>query len=105
MMYKILKKFKNPKKRIRVSLLLCYDTGAILIAEYFALLIRFEFRPSMIKEVFLHSLMSYSFLNLLCSISIFAFFSLYESLWRYASVTELLNTVLACVVSSVIQLV
>lgn len=104
-MWETIKKIKNPKKRIRVSLLLCYDIGAILISEYGALLIRFEFRPSLIKEVFLESMLHYSFINVLCTLLIFSLFSLYESLWRYASVTELLNTVLACVLSSMVQVV
>ena len=104
-MWETIKKIKNPKKRIRVSLLLCYDIGAILISEYCALLIRFEFRPSLIKEVFLESMLRYSFINVLCTLLIFSLFSLYESLWRYASVTELLNTVLACVLSSMAQVV
>lgn len=104
-MWNSISKLKNPKKRIRVSLLLCYDIGAILISEYCALLIRFEFRPSLIKEVFLESMLHYSFINVLCTLLIFSLFSLYESLWRYASVTELLNTVLACVVSSMAQVV
>lgn len=96
---------KNPKKRIRVTLLLIYDIMAILAAEYLALLIRFEFRPSFIKPVFLDSLVHYSVFNVLCTLVIFALFSLYESLWRYASVTELLNLVLGCIVSSMVQLV
>ena len=104
-MWNSISKLKNPKKRIRVSLLLCYDIGAILISEYGALLIRFEFRPSLIKEVFLESMLHYSFINVLCTLLIFSLFSLYESLWRYASVTELLNTVLACVLSSMVQVV
>lgn len=104
-MWNSISKLKNPKKRIRVSLLLCYDIGAILISEYCALLIRFEFRPSLIKEVFLESMLHYSFINVLCTLLIFSLFSLYESLWRYASVTELLNTVLACVLSSMVQVV
>lgn len=104
-MWNSISKLKNPKKRIRVSLLLCYDIGAILISEYCALLIRFEFRPSLIKEVFLESMLHYSFINVLCTLLIFSLFSLYESLWRYASVTELLNTVLACVLSSMAQVV
>ena len=104
-MWKTVNKLKNPKKRIRVSLLLCYDIGAILLAEYCALLIRFEFRPSLIKDVFLDSMLHYSFINILCTLLIFSLFSLYESLWRYASVTELLNTVLACVLSAMVQIV
>ncbi len=98
-------KIKNPKKRIRISLLLIYDVLAILIAEYMALLIRYEFHPQYIKPIYLESVAHYTVINVIVTILIFAFFSLYESLWRYASVTELLNLTVACLVSSCLQLV
>jgi FlaA1/EpsC-like NDP-sugar epimerase len=98
-------KIKNPKKRIRVSLLIIYDILVILIAEYMALLIRYEFRPGRIKEWYLTSIMHYSPVNIIVTILIFAMFALYDSLWRYASVTELLNLTLACLFSSGLQLI
>lgn len=97
--------WKNPKKRIRVSLLLLYDIAVILLAEYGALLIRFEFRPSAIKPEFIEELIHYSPINIVLTLVIFALFSLYDSLWRYASVTELLNLTLACIISSMAQVV
>lgn len=101
----MLRKIKNPKKRVRVSLLVIYDIQVILIAEYMALLIRYEFHPERIKPIYLTSLMRYSLINLILTILVFSLFALYESLWRYASVTELLNLTLACLVSSGIQLI
>lgn len=97
--------WKNPKKRIRASLLLLYDIAVILLAEYGALLIRFEFRPSAIKPEFMEKLIHYSPINIVLTLVIFALFSLYDSLWRYASVTELLNLTLACIISSMAQVV
>lgn len=97
--------WKNPKKRIRVSLLLLFDIAVILLSEYGALLIRFEFRPATIKPEFLDALVHYSPINIVLTLVIFALFSLYESLWRYASVTELLNLTLACIISSMAQVV
>ena len=44
----MLKNIKNPKKRIRISLLIIYDVLVILLAEYLALLIRYEFHPEKI---------------------------------------------------------
>lgn len=102
---KAINSLKNPKKRIRVALLILYDLMVIGISEYMALLIRFEFRPGMIKEGFLQSLIQYTPINLICTIIIFALFSLYESLWRYASVTELFNLTVSCIVSAMVQLV
>lgn len=101
----MLQKIKNPKKRIRVSLLIIYDVLVILFSEYMALLIRYEFHPERIRDIYLQSLLHYSLINVVLTILIFGLFSLYESLWRYASVTELLNLSLACLVSSGVQLI
>lgn len=101
----MLQKIKNPKKRIRITLLIIYDVFAILLAEYMALLIRYEFHPNRIREIYLESLLHYSVINIIVTILIFYLFALYESLWRYASVTELLNLTLACLVSAGMQLV
>ena len=100
-----IKNWKNPKKRVRVFLLLLYDIGVILLAEYGALLIRFEFHPELIKPNHLDAVSRYSVINVLLTLLIFALFGLYESLWQYASVTELLNLVLACIVSATAQMV
>lgn len=105
MWIRTIKGLKNPKKRIRVSLLILYDILVIGISEYTALLIRFEFHPGMIRKPFLESMIHYTPINIGCTLIIFALFSLYESLWRYASVTELLNLVLSCIVSAMFQLV
>lgn len=101
----MLRKIKNPKKRIRISLLLLYDVMAILLSEYMALLIRYEFRPDKINVDHLETMLKFSAVNVIVTLAIFAFFSLYESLWRYASVTELLNLTLACMVSAGMQLI
>ena len=101
----MLRRINNPKKRIRISLLLLYDVMAIFMSEYMALLIRYEFRPDKIKPEHLKLVLEFSVLNILLTVFIFSIFSLYESLWRYASVTELLNLTLACLVSAGVQLI
>lgn len=101
----MLRRINNPKKRIRISLLLLYDVMAIFMSEYMALLIRYEFRPDKIKPEHLKLVLEFSVLNILLTVFIFSLFSLYESLWRYASVTELLNLTLACLVSAGVQLI
>lgn len=71
----MLQKIKNPKKRIRISLLLIYDVLAILIAEYMALLIRYEFHPQYIKPIYLESVAHYTVINVIVTILILPFFS------------------------------
>ena len=64
MWIRTIKGLKNPKKRIRVSLLILYDILVIGISEYTALLIRFEFHPGMIRKPFLESMIHYTPINI-----------------------------------------
>lgn len=75
MWIRTIKGLKNPKKRIRVSLLILYDILVIGISEYTALLIRFEFHPGMIRKPFLESMIHYTPINIGCTLIIFALFS------------------------------
>ena len=80
----MLQKIKNPKKRIRISLLLIYDVLAILIAEYMALLIRYEFHPQYIKPIYLESVAHYTVINVIVTILIFAVNSIFEEAFRFS---------------------
>ena len=68
MWIRTIKGLKNPKKRIRVSLLILYDILVIGISEYTALLIRFEFHPGMIRKPFLESMIHYTPINIGCTL-------------------------------------
>lgn len=91
-------------KRIRVILLLIYDIVAVLLAEVLALFVRFEFSVQRIPFEYKEAAYDYSIINLACTFYIFLLFQLYSSLWRYASIMELLNIVLACILSGVVSI-
>ena len=80
---------------MRVILLLVGDVIAIMLSSFFALWIRYELVFADIDRNFLESIWGYAGINIICTIAIFYVFHLYTSLWKYASVNELVNITLA----------
>ena len=93
------------KKNIRVVFLILYDIIAVLVAQYCALLARFDLRPYKIEPKFLETAKIYAPINIVCTLIIFVLLHLYSSLWEYASVQEMINLVLACGLSTAAQIV
>ncbi len=92
-------------KAPRVMLLLIYDTMAVCLAEFLALWTRFEFSFDKIDAPFVETASHYVLLNVFVTVLIFALFKLYNSLWQYASVQEMLSVVGACVMAAASQCV
>lgn len=103
MYQKIKNLFDGTSKSIRIILLAIYDICAICIAEFLALWTRFEFSFDRIENVFLDAAIRYTLINIITTLIIFAMFKLYSSLWRYASVQEMFNVVIACVLAACVQ--
>ena len=99
-MRQIRKIFNETPKMLRVLLLLIYDASAVVMAEFLALLTRFEFSVSQITPVYLDHALYYVAINIVVTIVIFAFLKLYNSLWKYASVQEMLNVFVACALAA-----
>lgn len=70
-------------------LLVCYDMLAVSAAYFFALLLRFDFRFSMIPAVYYNAWLRFSPIYAVLCVFVFRFFKLYRSIWRFASYTEL----------------
>lgn len=68
-----------------------------------ALWLRFDFSFTAIDPEFLQSVHTYMWINVVCTIIVNVFFKMYKILWRFASMLELRNTVIAVFVSSFIQ--
>lgn len=104
-MGKQVKKYiKDKKLFIRRTLLFIFDVLTINVASYLALLTRFEFKFSDIPIRYINAVYNYMLINVICTIIIFYIFKLYNSLWKYASVNELFNVVIACTLSSMVQI-
>ncbi|MBQ8985564.1 polysaccharide biosynthesis protein [Candidatus Saccharibacteria bacterium] len=82
------------KKLPQIILLCIADLAVFLLASYLSLALRFDFGE--IPTNFLNNLAHSLPLNAIIVLIVFYLTGLYTSVWRYASVVELLNVVAAC---------
>ena len=102
----MLEKIKNPRRSDVVSFfLICYDICVVSLSYFGALLLRFDFRYSQIPADYLNAWKGFSPVYAVLCVAIFGLFHLYKSVWRYASVTELVRATEACVVTSLVHAV
>lgn len=103
----MVRKIKNlvldSSKTMRIVLLIIYDVCAVCVSEFLALWTRFEFSFRQMETVYIETALKYTLINIVTTLCVFAIFKLYSSLWRYASVHELLNVVAACVMVACMQ--
>jgi len=86
-------------------LLMAYDIFAIHAAYFIALWGRFDFLYSQIPHTFFSSYSRFITVYALFAVAVFWFFRLYNSVWRYASYDELIRTVEASVLTSIVHAV
>lgn len=91
----------NYAKFWRRAALLVYDVLSVILASFLSLLIRFEFKMSLVPEYFSGPVMDSLPVTIAVSIFLFWIFRLYDSLWAFAGETELQNLVIACVLSGI----
>lgn len=87
----------------RIILLIMSDMIAILLSSVLSLYVRYEFKFMDVKREFWEAILEAYFPNVVITLIIFYIFRLYNSVWRYASDTELVNTILAVVICAAIQ--
>lgn len=87
------------RRKIFPLCLLLLDTGIVISAPFLALYLRFE---GLIDKRYLDLIITYLPEIVLIRLTTFYLFALYQRLWRYASVPELLSIVSAVTVSSCI---
>ena len=96
--------FYHSKEALLKSLaLLLLDITLIICCMIGALWLRFDFSFTKILPVFWKSLHTYMWINVICTVAINALCKLYTSLWRFASIVELRNAVIAILSSSILQ--
>lgn len=84
------------KKLPQIFLLCLADMIVFIATSYFTLALRFDFGE--IPANFLHDLSISIPLGILIMVVTFYFVGLYTSVWRYASIIELLSVAAACIV-------
>ena len=98
-------KYKNKKLIFRIILLVLMDMLIITAAGPLAIYVRYNlfFEPQAIE--FIENIFQYLPVNLILTVIVFAAFRLYQGIWKYASASDLVNIILACLVSAVTQTV
>lgn len=96
---------QNKEMLIRQIGLVLLDFVIIQVSTIGALWVRCDFHFSEIDPMFIESLFSYWWINIVCTIIIFGMFHMYTSLWRFASVVELVYTVGAVLVATIAQVI
>ena len=96
----------NAQKALRVACLVLADLILINLSAFLALYIRFEFDfRQLYSTTFLRDMLIYAGINSACTILIFHILKLYNSLWEFASVSELVRITLGCFFSAVFYMV
>ncbi len=98
-------KIKKGDLVIRKIFLLVADAFVINLSTFIAIFVRFELNLSKIDIVYLERAQSFLWIDTLVTLLIFSLFGLYKGLWKYASIKELFNIVLACSLSTVIKVI
>ena len=88
-------------KRIpRILVLAVFDVISVVLASLLALWIRFDFQQ--IPAEYLHTVTYYLPIDCVIVVAIFVVARLYTSIWRYASIPELITVVCSCVAADFI---
>ena len=96
-------KYKNKKLIFRIILLVLMDMLIITAAGPLAIYVRYNlfFEPQAIE--FIENIFQYLPVNLILTVIVFAAFRLYQGIWKYASASDLVNIIVACLVSAATQ--
>lgn len=88
---------------VRRIFLIVLDVLIINSASLLALWIRFDFQIGKIDSIYISELLSYVLVNTLLTLFIFWCFRLYNSLWQFASIDELMNIIFATTLSAICE--
>lgn len=87
----------------RIILLIMSDMLAILISSVLSLYVRYDFKFMEIPRATWDGVLGVYFFNVIITFIVFNIFRLYNSVWRYASDTEMVNNAIAVVICTVMQ--
>ena len=86
-------------------LLMIYDVVAVNISYFFALWLRFDCRFSVIPEEYFTAFIEFVPVYSVVCIAVFCWLQLYKSIWRFASINELMRVVMGTGITSVLHTV
>ena len=89
------------EQKLRTTILVVSDIILLNLSFFFSILIRFDGKlPKQYIDVYIAHILVY----LLIKLVVFKYFKLYSSLWRYASIDELIKVAVAVVVANALVL-
>lgn len=97
-------KNNSKARRAKVFILLLLDIFVIQIASFLAIYTRFDFSFSKMDTKYLENIMRIDFFQTLLILLLFSVCRLYAGVWRYASIEELLNILIACILVCMIDI-
>lgn len=100
-MYKISDFLK--KKTSKIVIFIILDIAVMALASLFAIALRFDFMK--MSVYYLEMVFKYIVVDMVVMISVFFLYNLYTSVWKYASVIELINIILACCITEIINFI
>ena len=100
-----LRNFKVEHWRLISGFLMVYDMIAVTAAYFMALLLRFDFHYSRIPQKYLDAFFGFLPFYLVFCLVLLGFLRLYRSLWRFASVNELVKLGVFGLISAVFHIV
>ena len=83
--------------------LIAGDTIILVLVSIMSLLIRYELNYDAIPEYYLDWMYSYLPVHIVCSLVVFYFCKMYNSLWKYASIGEMGHIIIGCFCSTMMQ--
>lgn len=87
-------------KFFKITMLIIFDIISVIFASLLALWIRFDFQQ--VPEEYWLSVTMWLPVDCLVVILVFAMTGLYTSIWRYASIPELISVIFSCILSDII---
>ncbi len=85
--------------------LMIYDIIAINLSHLLALLLRYDFRYSMIPEEFIRGFVRFAPVYTVTGLLVFSWLNLYRSIWRFASYNELSRIIVSSALCLLVQIV
>lgn len=70
------------------------DILAMTMCSFLSIGLRFDFHD--IPNIYIDNIYNYLLIDSIIIVAIFSIFKIYKSMWSYASITELINIILAC---------
>ena len=99
------KQFKIEHWMIVSAVLLVFDAIAIVLSYFLALWIRFDCTYTSIPDQYLSYYVGFIGIAVVFTLGVFAGLRLYNSIWRFASYSELLRVVIATAISAVFHII